>query len=44
MNLNLQISSEVQNSKGLIQKSFKGIIKRHPNGFGFFIPETVSYS
>ena len=39
MNLNLQISSEVQ-KKGLIQKSFKGVIKRHPNGFGFFIPET----
>ncbi len=36
MNFSLQTSSEAQK---LIQKSFKGIIKRHPDGFGFFIPE-----
>lgn len=26
-------------NNNLIQKSFTGIIKRHPDGFGFFIPE-----
>ena len=36
MNFSLQTSSEAQQ---LTQKSFKGIIKRHPDGFGFFIPE-----
>ena len=38
MNLHSQKSSYIQENK-LIQQSFTGIIKRHPDGFGFFIPE-----
>ena len=41
MNLSLQTPSKVH-KKGFMQKSFKGIVKRHPDGFGFCIPEDAN--